>query len=166
MTIPIQIFISFLLWLFLWLPVAIAGIFTVPIALLFERDGHFPRIFWPWDNHSDSVHGTDFQPYLGFWRGYVWTAFRNPCSNWGKLVLGIKRPADVVVLGDESIRSGTHSGAYRARCAWAWEYMWCIAYGHHHFARIRIGWKLAGGSVPKATFVFSISPFRTFNDKR
>ena len=155
----IRILVSFCLWL-AWLCFAISGLILVPIALLFAKDNHFPLIFWAWDN-PDGVFGTTSQPYPG-WKGYIWSALRNPCSNIGKFVLGLPKPLTTYSVGNVNI--GPTVGGYY----WCygdnglWEYRLTHPYTLLGIARcfnIRIGWKLRGDGHPKAPFVFRISPF-------
>lgn len=155
-----RIAISFLIWLVLWLPMAVIGVPAVLLGMRYAIDKpHMPAIFWPWDNFNDGVHGMG---YAGYWGGVWWSAFRNPCSNWGKLALGIKPPGSLIVDGNQSIRDNPKPGHYIARAGWAWEYYYVIPWGASHYIRVRIGWKLAGATIDKASFVFSISPFRKF----
>ncbi|MCX6010327.1 MAG: hypothetical protein NTW48_09945, partial [Chloroflexi bacterium] len=148
-----------------WLTVAFTGLFLVPFGLMWatyvRHDNHFPIFMHPWDNWTDGVFGCPGQEYPG-WKGYIWTALRNPCSNFGKLYLGITAPTERTLDGNPYI--GPTVGGYY----WCygenglWEYRLTRPYTMFGIARcfnIRIGWKLRGDGHPKAPFVFRISPF-------
>ena len=92
------------------LPFMIAGIFIIPIALLFRKEGaayyvvdfaghkdcynmvNLPSWAWLWDNEWDGAMGDDQLRYWnrdrpeclagsGFLKMYFWLAFRNPINN-------------------------------------------------------------------------------------
>lgn len=70
---------------------SIAGLFLVPIALPFAKDGKLPKWAWIWDNDRDGISGDGgFRnehcpsyklPYGSFICNYIWLAVRNPSAN-------------------------------------------------------------------------------------
>ena len=96
--------------LFAWfLIMAVAGIFVVPIGLLFtpRKAYHMPKLFWLWGNDTDSINGDEGWRLkcqeswiLGhprsMWSRYVWTALRNPARNWSSWVG--PRPRDLAMV--------------------------------------------------------------------
>jgi len=102
-----KIFFRYFFCIFL----TVLGWFMVPIGLLFPREfepwnknsqpsHRMLKIFWPWDNYKDGIDGDvnwrrkrKEGEYKKFYCRYLWTAFRNPISNF-KHWLGVD---DVVV---------------------------------------------------------------------
>jgi len=164
----IRFIASFLIWLFLWLPMALLGLVIVPIALILgTSDGHFYKIFWIWDNYNDGVFGGATAGFTGFLGGFKWAALRNPCSNWGKLALGYPQPLNLNINGNQNIGDSSESGSYWITGG-GWEYYLIkpyVLFGMNKCIRVRIGWKLLRNVRPKAPFVFSINPFHAYKGK-
>lgn len=165
----IKLILSFFIWAFLWLPVAVLGLAVVPIALMIgTNDSHFYKLFWFWDNYNDGVFGGATPGFIGFWGGFIWAALRNPCSNWGKLVLGAPQPVTLNIEGNTLIGDGVGgmSGKYWITGGNFWEYYLIKPYtlfGVRKCIRLRIGWKLLRNLRPKAPFVFSFNPFHAYH---
>lgn len=169
---------------------AIAGVFIVPVALLFRTpDDHLPRWAWIWDNED---HGTDGDGFwvkrcgATFWCRYKWLAFRNPTFNLARYWLGAVVPMPVVTSGDLNIGDKVGPGKRVSR-SWAlYEYYkigqpyqlakradwakklpklqaWLIKY---RCFRARIGWKLHGAAIgERVSFVYVINPLMPYSGK-
>lgn len=80
--------------------VSLAGLFVVPIALMFAGE-KLPKWAWIWDNDRDGINGdggfkNEHCPayklqYGGFLCRFIWLAIRNPAANlcW---YFGVKEP--------------------------------------------------------------------------
>lgn len=184
--IVIHLVLTLGIYLIGFLPVWLLGWLMVPAALLFcGRDSeHLPHVFWPWCNCDAGINGIrggknpawlaicgSTAATRSYWRRLQWLAWRNPASNWGRVVLGAVLDEDArAVRGDFGVGNGRqdHAGCLYARSGWRWEHyiVWVWPFAPGRCCRIRFGWKLAGKKAgERATWVFSLLPFKKFEGK-
>lgn len=136
---------EFFIWVYAWivstigaianLAVKIAGLFVVPIALLFVQGSHrfnkgttnqdpyrLPDWAWWFDNYDDGLDGpewwddkyTDSKVLKYFWdsayfRRFWWNAIRNGCHNFGERVVGF-HASKAQIIYDNGQRPSDWSG--------------------------------------------------------
>lgn len=180
---PFRFIATFLIWLIAKAGIHLLGYVVVPIGLLFcnRKSEHMPILFWPWDNVA-GINGTlnGMNPKWpseapggdnrSFWSRYIWLAHRNPTSNWGRYVLGVKLKEPIKKWGTEDPL--TTGGASLGVSGWKWDYHIVIPYGNGKGFRIRLGWKLSRtlndeierGEEVRTTFQFTWTPGKTMDD--
>lgn len=185
-----HLFKHFLVLLFIKLPVQLAGIPILAIALIFvPRDEEkLPDALRWWDNHErytpgnksdDGLSGPDYirskwSDSTGWLARFNWLAIRNPANYFQYKVLGRQKSAmfdRVKVFGD--LRVGTHDwntrGYYYQEVINDDEKLWELyivkkLFGKWHF-RFRAGWKIGGAYSTRKTgeylqWVFAITPLK------
>lgn len=141
----------------------LAGVFIVPVALRFAKDGSLPRWAWLWDNDRDGLDGPEWyrERYTpgsrvaawvkARWPRYWWLAWRNPANNtrfaW-PFELDLE-PAAVEFVGDDFEDFTPATARREGRAIWfvAWQGLrggfWFIRpWGDASHFRLRLGWKV------------------------
>lgn len=163
-----RILVSFLIKLFVELPMILLGIILVPFCLWFG----FGWLLWPWGNDVHPDNGGNFWRQrcgTSWWCAYQWFALRNPASNFGRFVLGITATGPEILKGTREIGDKKAGGWYWIRRSWAWEFYYIKPYillGKRRCIRFRAGWKLEGQPEgANCGFVFAPNPFMPYSGK-
>lgn len=182
----IHLVLTLAIYLLAFFPMWLLGFLVVPVALLFcgRNVSHLPHVFWPWCNCDAGINGIldnknpawlkicgSREATRGYWRRLQWLAWRNPASNWGRMVLGARLKQDArAIRGDFSVGNGVldHAGYLYARSGWLWEhYIVFVWPGTRRCLRLRFGWKLSGRKAGEnASWVFSLLPTKRFEGRR
>lgn len=157
----IRVFISFLIWFFVQLPLVIIGVFIIPIMLMLGWAGYSSL----WGNLQWGAGATN-PSYMktGFWAAYNWLALRNPTSNLGSRYLSVIKQASMLT-GNANIGDKKASGSYWIKMGLAWEYYYIKPWLWNKVCiRFRAGWKLADAALgDKCSFVFSYNPIKPYS---
>lgn len=173
--------ISFVIKLVLDLPLMIAGVFLIPLALPFSKKNRLPAwAEWCWGNRDHGNDGANFwaKRTLGWpnWlRCYWWLAIRNPTFNWSKYILGVTRSnAPQIVFGNSDVDEDTgNAGWYFTLGENDWEF-WEFRFvgypyrilGRDFCVKLRFGWKITGKQQgERAQFCFVPNPVCAFTPK-
>lgn len=165
---------SLLVKLFIDLPLMVAGLFAVAIALPFSKDNHLPKwAEWCWGNKDHGNDGGSFwikrsQNWPNWLRCYWWLAVRNPTFNWSKYVIGVainNYPA--ATYGNTNVDEDDGITGWYFSVGEMWEFRFVgfpyKLFGRDFCVKLRFGWKIQGKNIGEtAQFCFVPNPVCAF----
>lgn len=155
--------ISFLIFLFVVMPVSILAIPCLAIALLTDWSGtshFFGNCKWG-KATSHYLASTDNK----YWKELSWLGLRNPIYNFKLWTLGVIMLPSYHFFGDDNIGDKLAGGSYKILMGKFWEYYYIKPYtifGSKRCIRLRFGWKLKNNMFAKAEFVFAFNPWKRY----
>lgn len=170
----LRFFKNFGIYLFVCLPLEIAGLVVIPIALLFGVE-HVPKIYTSFHGDEPSSEGFN-DNYFGW---FYWLAIRNPLNYFQYAVLGYEETGHefwklegVANVGNTDspgfqLIEGYLSSSTTYLDTATYGYYWIKPYnffGLRKCIRFRMGHKLSWGGTgsPVKQWVFTFSPFFTY----
>lgn len=152
---------TYIIWLFLCVPMFVVSLFVTPFMLWQGWEGYTT---W-FGNRKYGRYGNTAYPASNFWQSFVFLVIRNPVSNFGKEVISYKVSQPVISEGKLDITDGAPGieGQYFIRSGWRWEVRMVYKTFPGKCFEGRWGWKLNDKSMgDECTFVCRANPFKKF----
>lgn len=163
MKIFIKVLISFLIWIFICVPVILISPFIVGVLLLTKWDGR-STIF---GNRRHGRGNNHFSfPTKGYFQEFNWLVLRNPVSNLCFETLAVKQKSyDIECFPRCDIGDKNYPGYYIAQMGLFWEFHYIKTYnifGFRKCVRLRAGWRIKDNDKELSSFTFQFNPIKTY----
>ena len=159
-----RLFIHLSVFLFVLLPLMIAGAIILPFVLPFMAKDNYYLPFWlRWFDNVDGYVGRDTSVYhmicdMGWWARYKWLAWRNPINYFDYRALGLFWKGREVYTfynpANDNVGDGTRPGFRHIEIEkdgvnyFEYYLIYRYPFAQKYCCRFRMGWKIGNNKNP------------------